>query len=80
LREAERSGTDGRSVALALTRRGRGVDVPDPHTIEGALERSLARTPRKHTDEVRLFIERFIEELEADRSSEAPAKRARTRR
>ena len=47
-------------------RRGRGVDVPDPHTIEGALERSLARTPRKRADEVRLFIERFIEELQAD--------------
>jgi hypothetical protein len=52
--------------------------VPDPHTIEGALERSLARTPRKHAGEVRLFIERFIEELQADRPpTTAPANRAR---
>jgi MarR family transcriptional regulator, organic hydroperoxide resistance regulator len=72
-----RRGTDGRSVALVLTRRGRGVDVPDAHTIEGALERSLARTPRKHAGEVRLFIERFIEELQADHSHPVPAKRSR---
>jgi hypothetical protein len=67
LLERRRTGNDGRSVSVALTRRGKALDVPDPHTIEGALERTLRRTPRSHVAHVGSFIERFIAELEVDR-------------
>jgi DNA-binding MarR family transcriptional regulator len=75
--ERRRGGGDGRSVSLALTRRGKALDIPDPLTIEGALERTLRRTPRRQAEEVSAFIERFIAELDADRR---PQSNARPRR
>jgi DNA-binding MarR family transcriptional regulator len=61
-----RDGSDGRSVSLELTARGRSLDVPDPQTIEGALARALKQTARAQTAGVRAFIARFIDELEAE--------------
>lgn len=61
--ERRRAGRDGRNVSLALTPRGRALNVRDTHTIEGALERAVARASRRQMVEVRGFIERFVGEI-----------------
>ena len=71
-----REGGDGRAVSLELTARGETLDVPDPHTIEGALSRALKHTPSAQAQSVRTFIARFIHELGAERKPLARARPA----
>jgi DNA-binding MarR family transcriptional regulator len=71
---------NGRLVLLVLTSRGKALDVPDPHTIEGALGRALKQTSPAQATGVRAFIARFIDELEAEARPLASVPPASTRK
>jgi DNA-binding MarR family transcriptional regulator len=68
--ERRRGEADGRRVFIALTSRGRALDVPDPETVEAALTRALARTTHSEAASVRLFLGRFIQELVGEPGAE----------
>jgi DNA-binding MarR family transcriptional regulator len=56
---------DGRRSLLGLTRRGRSFDVEAGGTIEAAIQRVLARTPRDKLESTQGVLERIAASLES---------------
>jgi DNA-binding MarR family transcriptional regulator len=59
------SATDGRSVRLALTARGRALDKETPGTVEDCVRRALAAMPPAKIEAARQVLEAVARELAA---------------
>lgn len=60
------SPSDGRQVVLTLTKKGRALDKPDEASLEGAVERVIARVGDLDTAITRAFLRVLTEEIEGD--------------
>lgn len=66
--ERRRDPRDHRRMLLGLTRAGRSLDCPREDSIEGAVDRALARSTPEERDTLRRMLGRLVDEL-----SEPPA-------
>ena len=55
---------DGHKTQIKLTRKGAALDEPREETVEAAVERALARVPRRSVDAARELLAVLVEELD----------------
>ncbi len=62
--ERRRDADDERRVTLTLTRKGRTLDVPSPHTIESAVRDVLSNTNQQERKTLSHFLAKLVSALE----------------